>query len=150
MEKQHNIWIVTLIYLCSPVKIQMTVLVFSCPSSLMKLRTRSSLLESLQTELSTRSQCMMGDPSLSVLPTSEGVRGVSEGSGGFIENFKVNVAICHLSNFENSPILYFSILTRLFFSSEPVIREPSECGAILLRLLEYPGRVVAFHHRSQR
>uniref|UniRef100_UPI003AAD952F rap1 GTPase-activating protein 2 isoform X1 n=1 Tax=Centroberyx gerrardi TaxID=166262 RepID=UPI003AAD952F len=56
--------------------------------SRLELRTRSSLLEGLQAELSTRSQCMMGDPSLSALPSSEGVRGVSEGSGGFIENFK--------------------------------------------------------------
>ncbi|XP_044064907.1 rap1 GTPase-activating protein 1 isoform X3 [Siniperca chuatsi] len=56
--------------------------------SRLELRTRSSLLESLQAELSTRSQCMMGDPLLSALPSSEGVRGVSEGSGGFIENFK--------------------------------------------------------------
>lgn len=63
----------------------------SCPFSLTKLRTRSSLLESLQAELSTRSQCMMGDPSLSALPSSEGGRGTSEGSGGFIENFKVHV-----------------------------------------------------------
>ncbi|XP_041843820.1 rap1 GTPase-activating protein 2 [Melanotaenia boesemani] len=56
--------------------------------SRLELRTRSSLLESLQTELFTRSQCMMGDPSLAAVPTSEGVRGASEGSGGFIENFK--------------------------------------------------------------
>ncbi|XP_032362884.1 rap1 GTPase-activating protein 2-like isoform X2 [Etheostoma spectabile] len=56
--------------------------------SRLELRTRSLLLESLQAELSTRSQYMMGDPSLSVLPTSEVTRGVSEGSGGFIENFK--------------------------------------------------------------
>ncbi|XP_029359871.1 rap1 GTPase-activating protein 1 isoform X2 [Echeneis naucrates] len=56
--------------------------------SKLELRTRSSLLESLQTELSTRSQCMMGDPSLSAFPISESVRGTSEGSGGFIENFK--------------------------------------------------------------
>ncbi|AWO96431.1 putative rap1 GTPase-activating protein 2-like isoform 2 [Scophthalmus maximus] len=56
--------------------------------SRLELRTRSSLLESLQAELSTRSQCMMGDPSLASLPCSEGVRGTSEGSGGFIENFK--------------------------------------------------------------
>lgn len=62
-----------------------------CP--LLKLRTRSSLLESLQTELSTQSRCMMGDPALSALPFSEGVRGASEGSGGFIENFKVRVGI---------------------------------------------------------
>ncbi|XP_034409682.1 rap1 GTPase-activating protein 2 isoform X2 [Cyclopterus lumpus] len=53
-----------------------------------ELRTRSLLLESLQAELSTRSQCMMGDPSLSALPSSEGARGASEGTGGFIENFK--------------------------------------------------------------
>uniref|UniRef100_A0A672FU88 Rap1 GTPase-activating protein 2-like n=1 Tax=Salarias fasciatus TaxID=181472 RepID=A0A672FU88_SALFA len=57
--------------------------------SRLELRTRSSLLESLQTELFTRSQCMMGDPSLH--SSSDGVRGASEGSGGFIENFKVNV-----------------------------------------------------------
>uniref|UniRef100_A0A7N8YCN6 Rap1 GTPase-activating protein 2-like n=1 Tax=Mastacembelus armatus TaxID=205130 RepID=A0A7N8YCN6_9TELE len=56
--------------------------------SRLELRTRSSLLESLQTELSTRSQCMMGHPGLSALSSSEGVRGGSEGSGGFIENFK--------------------------------------------------------------
>ncbi|KAM7383309.1 hypothetical protein PAMP_002974 [Pampus punctatissimus] len=56
--------------------------------SRLELRTRSSLLDSLQAELSTRSQCMMGDPSVSALPSSEGVRGASEGSGGFIENFK--------------------------------------------------------------
>lgn len=62
---------------------------YLCP--LLKLRTRSSLLESLQAELSTQSQCMMGDPSLSALPSSEGVRGASEGSGGFIENFKVRI-----------------------------------------------------------
>lgn len=54
-----------------------------------KLRTRSSLLENLHTELSTRSQCMMGDPSLSGLPSSESIRAASEGTGGFIENFKV-------------------------------------------------------------
>uniref|UniRef100_A0A3Q1JLG0 Rap-GAP domain-containing protein n=1 Tax=Anabas testudineus TaxID=64144 RepID=A0A3Q1JLG0_ANATE len=56
--------------------------------SKLELRTRSSLLESLQVELSTRSQCMLGEPSLSALPSSEGARGASEGSGGFIENFK--------------------------------------------------------------
>ncbi|KAM4580666.1 rap1 GTPase-activating protein 2 isoform 1-T1 [Odontesthes bonariensis] len=56
--------------------------------SRLELRTRSSLLESLQTELFTRSQCMMGDPSLAAVPTSESARGASEGSGGFIENFK--------------------------------------------------------------
>uniref|UniRef100_A0A3P9J9L8 Si:ch1073-90m23.1 n=1 Tax=Oryzias latipes TaxID=8090 RepID=A0A3P9J9L8_ORYLA len=54
----------------------------------LELRTRSSLLESLKTELFTRSQCMMGDSSLAPASTSEGVRGGSEGSGGFIENFK--------------------------------------------------------------
>ncbi|KAM6936580.1 rap1 GTPase-activating protein 1-like [Lycodopsis pacificus] len=56
--------------------------------SRLELRTRSLLLESLQAELSTRSQCMMGDPSLSALPSSEGARGAYEGTGGFIENFK--------------------------------------------------------------
>ncbi|XP_010883253.2 rap1 GTPase-activating protein 2 isoform X1 [Esox lucius] len=56
--------------------------------SRLELRTRSSLLEGLQAELSSRSQCMMGDPPVSALFSSEGVRGVTEGSGGFIENFK--------------------------------------------------------------
>ncbi|KAM6910254.1 rap1 GTPase-activating protein 2 isoform 2-T2 [Xenentodon cancila] len=56
--------------------------------SRLELRTRSLLLESLQTELFTRSQCMRGDPSPAIVPSSEGVRGTSEGSGGFIENFK--------------------------------------------------------------
>ncbi|XP_068180250.1 rap1 GTPase-activating protein 2 isoform X1 [Antennarius striatus] len=56
--------------------------------SRLELRTRSSLLESLQAELSTRSQCMMGHPSLSSLSSSESARGTTEGSGGFIENFK--------------------------------------------------------------
>nr|XP_061789494.1 rap1 GTPase-activating protein 2-like [Nerophis lumbriciformis] len=55
--------------------------------SRLELRTRSSLLESLLAELSTRSHCMLGD-SLSSLPTAESVRGASESSGGFIENFK--------------------------------------------------------------
>ena len=71
-------------------------LLFSSPfpsSSPVQLRTRSSLLEGLQAELSTRSQCMLGVPPLSSLQVSEGLRGVSEGSGGFIENFKVNVWI---------------------------------------------------------
>ncbi|XP_061772587.1 rap1 GTPase-activating protein 2 [Nerophis ophidion] len=54
--------------------------------SRLELRTRSSLLESLQAELCTRSQCMVGDPSPS--SNAENVRGGSEGSGGFIENFK--------------------------------------------------------------
>ncbi|XP_038832352.1 rap1 GTPase-activating protein 2 [Salvelinus namaycush] len=56
--------------------------------SRLELRTRSSLLEGLQAELSTRSQCMIGDSPVSALSTSEGMRGVTEGSGGFIENFK--------------------------------------------------------------
>ncbi|XP_047454797.1 rap1 GTPase-activating protein 2 isoform X2 [Mugil cephalus] len=56
--------------------------------SRLALRTRSSLLENLQSELYNRSQCMMGDPSLAAVPSSEGARGASEGSGGFIENFK--------------------------------------------------------------
>ncbi|XP_034030439.1 rap1 GTPase-activating protein 1 isoform X4 [Thalassophryne amazonica] len=56
--------------------------------SKLEFRTRSLLLESLQAELSTRSQCMVGDPTLSTTSSSEGIRGVSEGSGGFIENFK--------------------------------------------------------------
>ncbi|KAL0985128.1 hypothetical protein UPYG_G00153240 [Umbra pygmaea] len=56
--------------------------------SRLELRTRSSLLEGLQAELSSRSQCMMGDPTVSAFLSSEGVRGMPEGSGGFIENFK--------------------------------------------------------------
>ncbi|XP_059922146.1 rap1 GTPase-activating protein 1 isoform X2 [Gadus macrocephalus] len=56
--------------------------------SRLELRTRSSLLEGLQNELSARSQCMLGDPSSMTLPSCDGLRGVSEGSGGFIENFK--------------------------------------------------------------
>lgn len=35
----------------------------------------------------------MGNPSLSAPPSSEGARGVSEGTGGFIENFKVRVGL---------------------------------------------------------
>ncbi|KAM4567737.1 rap1 GTPase-activating protein 2 [Fundulus diaphanus] len=54
----------------------------------LELRTRSSLLESLHNELFTRSRCMMGDPTVAVAPPSESTRGPSEGSGGFIENFK--------------------------------------------------------------
>lgn len=53
--------------------------------SRLELRTRSSLLETLRTELFTRSQCMMGDPSLS---QPDGIRASTEGTGGFIENFK--------------------------------------------------------------
>uniref|UniRef100_A0A087Y3T5 Si:ch1073-90m23.1 n=1 Tax=Poecilia formosa TaxID=48698 RepID=A0A087Y3T5_POEFO len=56
--------------------------------SRLELRTRSSLLESLHNELFSRSRCMMGDPSVAAAPPSESTRGPSEGSGGFIENFK--------------------------------------------------------------
>ncbi|KAM8870583.1 rap1 GTPase-activating protein 2 isoform 6-T6 [Spinachia spinachia] len=56
--------------------------------SRLELRTRSLLLESLQVELAARSKCMMGNPSLCAPPSSEGARGVTEGTGGFIENFK--------------------------------------------------------------
>lgn len=56
-----------------------------------QLRTRCSLLENLQADLSTRSRCMMGDPSASALSSAESVRGATEGSGGFIENFKVSL-----------------------------------------------------------
>lgn len=83
--------------------------------SLVKLRTRSSLLESLQAELSTRSQCMLVDPSLAALPSSEGARGASEGSGGFIENFKVNVGLPHLFLRFHKLMLDFNVFT--FFSS---------------------------------
>ncbi|XP_060905227.1 rap1 GTPase-activating protein 1 isoform X2 [Labrus mixtus] len=68
--------------------------------SRLELRTRSSLLECLQAELSTQSKCMMGDPALSALPSSEGVRGVPEGSGGFIENFKRAIRV-RSHSFEN-------------------------------------------------
>ncbi|KAJ8392878.1 hypothetical protein AAFF_G00070820 [Aldrovandia affinis] len=53
----------------------------------LELRTRSSLLEGLRSELSTQSQCMVGEttpPTLSL----DGVRGGTEAGGGFIENFK--------------------------------------------------------------
>ncbi|XP_054903682.1 rap1 GTPase-activating protein 2 isoform X2 [Poeciliopsis prolifica] len=56
--------------------------------SRLELRTRSALLESLHNELLSRSRCMMGDPSVTAAPPSESTRGPSEGSGGFIENFK--------------------------------------------------------------
>ncbi|XP_005925329.1 rap1 GTPase-activating protein 2 [Haplochromis burtoni] len=68
--------------------------------SRLELRTRSSLLENLQAELFTRSQCMMGDQSLIAVPTSEGLRGPSEGSGGFIENFKRAIRV-RSHSFEN-------------------------------------------------
>ncbi|XP_048009570.1 rap1 GTPase-activating protein 1 isoform X2 [Megalobrama amblycephala] len=56
--------------------------------SRLELRTRSSLLEALRSELSSRSQCMLGEPSLPGIPLTEGGRNVPEGGGGFIENFK--------------------------------------------------------------
>ncbi|KAF4087696.1 hypothetical protein AMELA_G00073430 [Ameiurus melas] len=55
--------------------------------SKLELRTRSSLLEALRSELSSRSQCMMGN---SAPPTSI-VAPPPEGGGGFIENFKVRL-----------------------------------------------------------
>ncbi|XP_015805659.3 rap1 GTPase-activating protein 2 isoform X2 [Nothobranchius furzeri] len=68
--------------------------------SKLELRTRSSLLESLRNELFTRSQCMMGDPSLPAVSTSEAGRAASEGSGGFIENFKRAIRV-RSHSFEN-------------------------------------------------
>ncbi|XP_077072493.1 rap1 GTPase-activating protein 2 [Siphateles boraxobius] len=56
--------------------------------SRLESRTRSSLLEALRSELSSRSQCMLGEPSLPSVPLTEGGRSVPEGGGGFIENFK--------------------------------------------------------------
>ncbi|XP_061075184.1 rap1 GTPase-activating protein 2 [Conger conger] len=56
--------------------------------SRLELRTRSSLLEGLRSELSSQSQCMLGEPAPPALPLSDGVRGGAEGGGGFIENFK--------------------------------------------------------------
>ncbi|XP_055066379.2 rap1 GTPase-activating protein 1 [Misgurnus anguillicaudatus] len=56
--------------------------------SRLELRTRSSLLEALRSELSSRSQCMLGEPTQSSTPLAEGGRGVPEAGGGFIENFK--------------------------------------------------------------
>ncbi|XP_062393768.1 rap1 GTPase-activating protein 2 isoform X2 [Sardina pilchardus] len=56
--------------------------------SRLELRTRSSLLVGLHSELSTRSQCMLGEPPSSSLSVSEGGKGAPEGGGGFIENFK--------------------------------------------------------------
>lgn len=82
----------------------------SCPFHFAKLRTRSSLLESLQAELSTRSQYMTGHPLLCAVSSSESARGPSEGSGGFIENFKVNVKLCGLYDFTLFFIFTFSPL----------------------------------------
>lgn len=56
-----------------------------------QLRTRSSLLEALRCELSSRSQCMLGEPSQPSIPLTEGGRSAPEGGGGFIENFKVDL-----------------------------------------------------------
>uniref|UniRef100_A0A4W4ETY5 Rap-GAP domain-containing protein n=1 Tax=Electrophorus electricus TaxID=8005 RepID=A0A4W4ETY5_ELEEL len=56
--------------------------------SRLELRTRSSLLEALRSELSNRSQCMLGEPTQVVPPPGEGGRALAEGGGGFIENFK--------------------------------------------------------------
>ncbi|KTF84145.1 hypothetical protein cypCar_00028085, partial [Cyprinus carpio] len=59
--------------------------------SRLELRTRSSLLEALRSELSSRSQCMLGEPSQPCIPLTEGGRSVPEGGGGFIENFKFDI-----------------------------------------------------------
>ncbi|XP_028833423.1 rap1 GTPase-activating protein 2 isoform X2 [Denticeps clupeoides] len=56
--------------------------------SRLELRTRLSLLEGLYSELSTHSQCMLGEHPTSSLSLSESGKGVPEGGGGFIENFK--------------------------------------------------------------
>ncbi|KAA0703430.1 Rap1 GTPase-activating protein 2 [Triplophysa tibetana] len=58
--------------------------------SRLELRTRSCLLEALRSELSSRSQCMLGESTQSSIPLAEGGKGVPEGGGGFIENFKVD------------------------------------------------------------
>lgn len=81
---------------------------FSLLFSLKQLRTRSSLLENLQAELSTRSRCMMGDPSMSSLACAESTRGTSEGSGGFIENFKVSLKPCIPAWFDFIPSFFCS------------------------------------------
>ncbi|TSK77029.1 Rap1 GTPase-activating protein 2 [Bagarius yarrelli] len=52
--------------------------------SKLELRTRSSLLEALRSELSSRSQCMIGNSA----PPISTVAPPPEGGGGFIENFK--------------------------------------------------------------
>lgn len=103
-----------------------------------QLRTRCSLLENLQAELSTRSRCMMGDPSMSALASTESTRGTTEGSGGFIENFKVRLK-------PGLPIGFVFIF--LHFS---VFREPSECGATLLRVSVFQRRSAEVLHRSRR
>lgn len=114
------------------------------PVTFAQFRTRSSLLESLQTELSTRSQCMVGNPLLSALTSSEGVRVSSEGSGGFIENFKAGVILQWLTLW--TLCMYFnSFSSKLLF-----YREPSVCGATRLRLLVYPRRSVEVHYIDQR
>ncbi|KAG9344930.1 hypothetical protein JZ751_009470 [Albula glossodonta] len=56
----------------------------------LELRTRSCLLEGLRSELSSQSQCMLGDQAPTNLSLSDGVRGGSDGGGGFIENFKAS------------------------------------------------------------
>ncbi|KAJ3598019.1 hypothetical protein NHX12_001533 [Muraenolepis orangiensis] len=48
--------------------------------SRLELRTRSSLLEGLQKELSARSESMLRESSSTALPSCEGLRGVSEGN----------------------------------------------------------------------
>ncbi|XP_048882530.1 rap1 GTPase-activating protein 1 [Brienomyrus brachyistius] len=54
----------------------------------LELRTRSSLLEGLRSELSAQSQCMLGESPPQALSQPESGRTGSEGGGGFIENFK--------------------------------------------------------------
>ncbi|XP_066539970.1 rap1 GTPase-activating protein 1 [Hoplias malabaricus] len=56
--------------------------------SKLELRTRSSLLEALRSELSLRSHCMLGEPVQMNAPPSEVGRAAPEGGGSFIENFK--------------------------------------------------------------
>ncbi|XP_063054275.1 rap1 GTPase-activating protein 2 isoform X2 [Engraulis encrasicolus] len=56
--------------------------------SRLEMRTRSSLLEGLYSELTTRSQNMLGEPAPSSVSLGDGGKVPTEGGGGFIENFK--------------------------------------------------------------
>lgn len=79
---------------------------------------------------------------MSVLSSTESARGTAEGSGGFIENFKVSLK-------PGFPI-GFDLISWHFFFQMAVSREPSECGATLLRLSVFQRGSAEVRHRSQR
>uniref|UniRef100_A0A8C5D885 Rap1 GTPase-activating protein 2-like n=1 Tax=Gouania willdenowi TaxID=441366 RepID=A0A8C5D885_GOUWI len=113
----------------------------------LELRTRSSLLDNLKAELTNRSQVMMGDPLQSVVSSSEGVRGVPEGSGGFIENFKVK---CLIPNKDLGSCLTQSYCMFHLLLYACVFREQSECAVTPLRPSAGRERPLAAHCRSPR